>query len=72
MSYWSFRVGCTFVWRYIALYWSRCVLLQNVISDKHDKLTRKEEENIYVVDDEREQKDKHLVEVVKERNSGLL
>lgn len=70
MSYWSFRLGCTFVWRYIALYWSRCVLLQNVISDRHDKLTRKK--NIYVVNDEREQKDKHLVMVVKERKSGLL
>lgn len=70
MSYWSFRAGCTFVWRYIALYWSRCVLLQNVTSDRHDKLTRKK--NIYVVDDEREQKDKHLDKVVKERKSGLL
>lgn len=59
-------MGYTFVWRYIALYWSRCVLLQNVTSDRHDKLTRKK--NIYVVDVNR--KTNILLRLSKRENQG--
>lgn len=42
-SYWSCTVGCTFVWRYIALCWSGRVSWPNFISHSDDNLTWNEE-----------------------------